>query len=190
MTYPHRLARGVAVAALLCLPISLVAAQGRPISETELFSSQWIANPRISPDGSQIVYVHVTVNSKHDGYETALWMIPSAGGAARQLTSGPRDSSPQWSPDGKLLAFVRSPEKDGKVQPPQIYLLAMEGGEARPLTETPKGASGPVWSPDGHAIAFSSNTLPTDLDKKKDDEEKSDVRVITMAVYRMNGSGY
>jgi len=66
----------------------------------------------------------------------------------------------------------------------------MEGGEARPLTDTPKGASGPVWSPDGHTIAFSSNTLPADLDKKKDNEEKSDVRVITKAVYRMNGAGY
>jgi dipeptidyl aminopeptidase/acylaminoacyl peptidase len=190
MTYPHRLSRRVALSALFCLSISVAVAAGRPISEADLFSFQWIANPRISPDGSHIVYVHVTVNSKHDGYDTALWIIPSGGGAARQLTSGPRDSSPQWSPDGKLLAFARAIEKDGKVQPPQIYLLAMEGGEARPLTETPKGASGPVWSPDGHAIAFSSNTLPADFDKKKDNEEKSDVRVITKAVYRMNGSGY
>jgi dipeptidyl aminopeptidase/acylaminoacyl peptidase len=190
MTYPHRLSRRVALSALFCFSISVAAAAGRPISETDIFSFQWLANPRISPDGSHVVYVHVTVNSKHDGYETALWTIPSGGGAARQLTSGPRDSSPQWSPDGKLLAFTRAIEKDGKVQPPQIYLLAMEGGEARPLTDTPKGASGPVWSPDGRAIAFSSNTLPADFDKKKDNEEKSDVRVITKAVYRMNGAGY
>jgi dipeptidyl aminopeptidase/acylaminoacyl peptidase len=81
-------------------------------------------------------------------------------------------------------------EKDGKTQPPQIYLLAMEGGEARPLTDLPKGASGPVWSPDGHAIAFSSTNLPADFDKKKEGEEKSDVRVITKAVYRNNGEGY
>ncbi len=180
----------MAYSALFCLSISVAAGAGRPISETDIFSFQWLANPQISPDGSRVVYVHVTVNSKHDGYDTALWMIPSGGGTPRQLTGGPRDSSPQWSPDGKLLAFARAIEKDGKVQPPQIYLLAMEGGEARPLTDTPKGASGPVWSPDGHAIAFSSNTLPADFDKKKDNEEKSDVRVITKAVYRMNGAGY
>jgi len=190
MTHPHRLSRRAALSALFCLAMSLPAADRRLISETDIFSFQWIANPRISPDGSQIVYVHVTINSKHDGYETALWIVPSSGGAARQLTSGPRDSSPQWSPDGKMLAFMRAPEKDGKPQPAQIYLLPMEGGEARPLTDIPKGASGPAWSPDGHAIAFSSSTVPADFDKKKDNEEKSDVRVITKAVYRQNGAGY
>jgi dipeptidyl aminopeptidase/acylaminoacyl peptidase len=192
MTNPHTLLRRVAFSAVSCLAISLVAADRRPISETDIFSFQWIANPRISPDGSRVVYVHVTVNSKHDGYDTALWMIPSSGGAARQLTSGPRDSSPQWSPDGRMLAFARATEKDGKPQPAQIYLLVMEGGEARPLTDLPKGASGPIWSLDGRTIAFSSTTIPADFDKdkKKDSEEKSDVRVITKAVYRMNGAGY
>ncbi len=177
---------------LFCLTLPLVAADKRPIAETDIYSFQWIANPRISPDGSRIVYTHVTVNQKHEGYETALWIIPSSGGPARQLTAGPHDSSPQWSPDGKLLAFVRTSEKDGKPQPGQIYLLAMDGGEARPLTDLPKGAAGPLWSPDGHTIAFSSSNVPKDFDKKKDgkDEEKSDVRVITRAVYRMNGSGY
>jgi len=66
----------------------------------------------------------------------------------------------------------------------------MEGGEARPLTDLPKGAGGPVWSPDGHSIAFSSANIPQDFEKKKDGEEKSDVRVITKAVYRANGAGY
>ena len=179
-----------AFAVAFSIAFSITAADRRPITETDLYSFQWIANPRISPDGSRIVYTHVNVNQKHDGYETALWIIPASGGAARQLTSGPRDSSPQWSPDGKLLAFVRASEKDGKTQPGQIYLLAMEGGEARPLTDLPKGASGPQWSPDGRGIAFSSTAVSADLDKKKDGEEKSDVRVVTKAVYRSNGVGY
>ena len=190
MTYPRCRSLRVALPALVCIALPLAAAERRPITETDIYSFQWIANPQISPDGSRIVYVHVNVNAKHDGYETALWIIPTAGGEARQLTSGPRDSSPSWSPDGKMLAFVRAPEKDGKAQPAQIYLLAMEGGEARPLTDLPKGASGPVWSPDGRTVAFSSTTVPGDFDKKKDAEQKSDVRIITKAVYRMNGAGY
>ena len=182
--------RTAAVAALIPFVFSLPAAERRPITETDLNSFLWIAAPRIAPDGSRIVYTRINVNQKHTGYETALWIISSSGGPARQLTAGPHDSSPAWSPDGRLLAFLRASEKDGKPQPAQIYLLVMDGGEARPLTDLPKGAGGPVWSPDGHSIAFSSTTLPKDFDKKKDDEQKSDVRIITRAVYRMNGAGY
>jgi len=175
---------------LLAIALSTSAADRRPISETDLYSFQWVANPRISPDGSRIVYTHVNVNAKHDGYDTALWIISSTGGPARQLTSGPRDTSPAWSPDGKMLAFVRASEQDGKAQPAQIHLLAMDGGEARQLTDLAKGAGAPQWSPDGRTIAFSSTTIAADAEKKKEGEEKSDVRVITRAAYRSNGIGY
>ena len=171
------------------------AAPKRPITETDLYAFRWIAAPQISPDGARIVYTFVTVNSKHDNYETSLWIIPTAGGAARQITSGTHDSSARWSPDGRTVAFLRAPDqkdKDGKPLPAQIFLLSMDGGEARPLTDIPKGASGLAWAPDGHTVAFLSTTLPKDFDKKKDakDEEESDVRVIVKAAYRMNGEGY
>jgi dipeptidyl aminopeptidase/acylaminoacyl peptidase len=136
--------------------------------------------------------VHVSVNAKHDGYDTSLWMIASNGGTPRQLTAGPRDLSPRWSPDGKSIAFLRSAESKEKPAPAQIYLLPMSGGEARALTDVPKGAGAPVWSPDGHFLVFTSVTKDQDVGKKKDDkaEEESDVRVITKAAYRNNGSGY
>jgi dipeptidyl aminopeptidase/acylaminoacyl peptidase len=162
----------------------------RLITDADLYAFQWIADAQISPDGSRVIYTHVKVNAKHDGYETALWLIPAAGGPARQLTSGTQDSGARWSPDGKLIAFNRVAEKDGKPQPPQIYLLSMEGGEARPVTDLPKGAANIEWSPDSRFIAFTSTTLLRDLDKKKPGEEESDVRVIGDAKYRMNGAGY
>ncbi|MBV8818839.1 MAG: S9 family peptidase [Acidobacteriaceae bacterium] len=177
---------------LVTVTLSAFAADGqRFITETDLYSFRWAANPQISPNGSEIVYTHVAVNSKHDNYDTALWIVPAAGGPPRQLTSGPRDASPRWSPDGKLIAFVRSVETPGKPPVAQIYLLPMEGGEARPLTEMPKSAAAPVWSPDGRTIAFTSTAKVKDFEKKKDGApEDSDVRVITKAAYRMNGAGY
>ena len=183
------------LAALAIVSVSVAAAAKRPIAETDLYAFRWIASPQISPNGAKIVYTLVTVNAKHDNYETSLWIVPASGGAARPLTAATRDSSARWSPDGRTLAFLRAPEqkdKDGKPQPAQIYLLSMDGGEARPLTDIPKGAGGLAWAPDGQSIAFLSTTLAKDFDKKKDakDEEESDVRVIVKAAYRMNGEGY
>jgi dipeptidyl aminopeptidase/acylaminoacyl peptidase len=188
------------LAALLTLLVVCAAVPGgqgkRFITEKDLFKFTWIADPQISPDGATVAYVRVTVNEKENRYETSLFTVPSAGGETpRQLTSGIRDTTPRWAPDGKRLAFVRATEKDGKAQPAQIYLLQMDGGEARALTDGARGAGGPVWSPDGKQIAFSVSTADAGATKsdeaKPAAEHKSDVEVVTRAVYRANGNpGY
>ncbi|MGH9939488.1 MAG: DPP IV N-terminal domain-containing protein, partial [Blastocatellia bacterium] len=166
---------------------------------TDLIKFVWIADPRISPDGSRVAFVRAWVNQKADRYDSALWIAPADGGAARQLTAGPRDSASRWSPDGRRLAFIRSAEKEGRPQPPQIYLLTFDGGEAQALTDLPRGAGSPEWSPDGKTIAFTSSEDSSAKDKAmteggevkdKQPERVSDVRVITRATYRFNGPGY
>jgi len=162
-------------------------AQQRAISDSDLFAFRWVASPQISPDGRQSAYVLVTVNGKHDGYETSLWVVGSDGASApRRLTAGPRDGAPRWSPDGSTLAFLRN--KEGR---PQLYVLPLGGGEAQQLTDLPKGASAATWSPDGKTIAFTSTTTPEDLAKKDTTEKpKSDVRIITLAEFRADDEGY
>lgn len=210
MRYPSRPA-SVLLAALLALAVPLPASPAepaattkRPISETDIFGFVWIADPQISPDGRQVAFVRVTVDEKREGYETALWIVPADGSEpARALTRGPRDLSPRWSPDGTRLVFVRSPEKDGKPQPPQLHLLSLVGGEPQVLTDIPQGAGSPVWSPDGRTIAFTASANDQDLaqwawkkEKEKEEgakegeERVSDVRVITRAVFRLDGQGY
>ncbi len=111
--------------------------------------------PDLSPDGAQIAYVLRTNDVAADRTVRNLWQVSVADGAARQLTRGGADSSPQWSPDGTQLAFVRA--QDG---PGQLWRLPMSGGEPEQLTTLPSGAAAPVWSPDGTQIAFSA---PVDL---------------------------
>ncbi|HEX6898272.1 MAG TPA: S9 family peptidase [Thermoanaerobaculia bacterium] len=213
-----RFRRARAAVLFLALLAAPAAAAKRPITETDLFKFIWITDPQISPDGRQVVFTRVTVNEKKDGYDTALWIASTDGGEPpRSFTSGPRDSSPRWSPDGTRIVFSRSAEKDGKRQPAQLFLIPTRGGEAVALTDMPDGAGGPVWSPDGKTIAFGNSAREEDLkkwrearakgkettkeppaeDKKKDEEKageeekrESDVRVITRAVYRFNGGGY
>jgi len=183
-----------------------VLGQKRSITEKDLFNFVWIGDPQVSPDGSRIVFVRVTVNDRKDGYNTSIWTVATATGETRQLTSGIRDSSPRWSPDGKYLCFVRVTEKDGRPDQPQLFMLSMDGGEAFQFTSLARGAGGPQWSPDGKMISFNNGATAEELAKaapqttpspspsptasSKPDEHESDVRVITRAVYRSNGTGY
>lgn len=178
---------------LALLFLAAIAAQGRPITEKDLFKFQWIGDPQISPDGSQVAFVRVTVDEKKDVYATSIWTVATRAGAApRRVTNGPRDTSPRWSRDGRMLAFLRSGEKDGKPAPPQIAILRIDGGEPRMVTSLARAVESMAWSPVSNAIAFTASTKPEDLAEKKksDDEHESDVRVINQAVYRFNGAGY
>lgn len=187
-----RIRLSATILVLLALAGAPRAADRRPITETDLFKFTWIADPQISPDGSMVAFVRVVVDAKKTGYDTSIFVVPASGAEApRALTSGTRDTSPRWSPDGRQLAFVRTIEKDGQPQPAQIYLLRTDGGEARPLTDLPKGAGSPAWSPDGKTIAFASTTVEADFKKAeppKPGEHKSDVQVVTSAIYRANGN--
>jgi dipeptidyl aminopeptidase/acylaminoacyl peptidase len=182
-----------------------VHAQKRNITEKDLFNFTWIADPQVSPDGSRVAFVRVTVNAKKDGYDTAIWTVTTAGAESRQMTAGPRDSTPRWSPDGQYLCFVRAPEKDGRVEPPQLFMMSMQGGEAFQFTSLPRGAGGPQWSPDGKMISFGNSATAEEIAKAAprpspqpsaspspaaSPERESDVRVITRAVYRNNDAGY
>src|SRR6266511_1234264 len=200
---------------LFVTAVATAFAQKRPITEKDLWDFVWIGDPQVSPDGARVAFVRVTVNEKKEGYNTSIWSVPVAGSEApRQLTKGDHDTTPRWSHDGKFLLFLRSTEKDGKPEPPQLAMLPMAGGDSFVFTDLRRGAGSPVWAPDGKNIAFTSDTNAEDLakqEKKKSqqksgssasakatadkppsatDEHESDVRVITRAVYRQDNEGY
>ena len=101
-------------------------------------------------------------------------------GESRQLTSGlTYDSNPVWSPDGKYIAFLSS-----RGEKPHIYLIPVDGGEAKALTSLAQGASGgPVWSPDGKHIAFTAGP-------EKEPPKPEDPYRVTRHVYRFDAMGY
>src|ERR1043166_7997607 len=141
----------------LAAAVQLHAGDKRNITEKDLFDFVWIGDAQVSPDGARVAFVRVTVNEKKEGYNTSIWMVATSGSEApHRLTSGERDSTPRWSPDGKYLVFTRSPEKDGKPEPPQLCMLSMAGGDAFVFTSLPKGAGDPSWAADGRMILLAS----------------------------------
>jgi dipeptidyl aminopeptidase/acylaminoacyl peptidase len=187
------------IATVVCLLLtSVLFAQKRSITEKDIFEFTWIGDTQLSPDGSRAAYVQTTVNAKRDGYDTAIYLLDTGQPMvpARRLTNGPHDVQPRWSPDGTQLAFTRAVEKDGKPQPPQLYVLSLAGGEPVQVSSMEKGVGSPQWAPNGTCIAVLSETpiVPEPKTEKKEggkvEEHKSDVRIITKAAYRNNGTGY
>jgi TolB protein len=125
-----------------------------------------------SPDGERLVYYAASVS------RSLAWVciIGVDGSNLEVLTSEPEgwDVEPVWSPDGRRIA-IRS-HRDGA---PEIYVLDLETGEWRNLTNNPAADLEPEWSPDGNWIAFASNRDNPNFDIFIMRRDGSDVRRLT-----------
>ncbi len=174
-----------------------------PVAD-DLYAIKLAEDPRISPDGAHIAYVHMEMDRDAYEYRRSIWVVPTAGGEPRRYTSGQNDTAPRWSPDGRTLAFVRAPA--GEVKPaneeertrgkgkPQIWVIPADGGEARQLTFLRHGAGAPVWSPDSSTLLFAAETGEPD-DHAVDDAALHDkrlprVRTIDRMAHRLDGHGF
>jgi dipeptidyl aminopeptidase/acylaminoacyl peptidase len=190
------------------------AGERRGMVPEDYYLFQFVSDPQISPDGTQIAFVVATVSDDRRSRESSIWMVPADGSAApRKFTGGTSDRSPRWSPDGTKLAF--SSNRDGRSQ---IYVMSVSGGEAAPIAELEKSASSFEWLPDGAGMILSIRTdSEGEAGEKKEeaeqagdtgsggdsagdpgvtagqeeeDEPEPDVKVITWARYKANGTGY
>jgi dipeptidyl aminopeptidase/acylaminoacyl peptidase len=132
-----------------------------------------VGEAQISPDGKWVAYSVSTPDMDANRSVSNIWIVPTNGGAPLQLTQSGQDSSPVWSPDGKTIAFLSSRSSDS-----QVYLLSMDGGEAKPLTHISTGVDLAKWSPDGKTIALTSGVYPDCKDdacnSKRDAEREKD----------------
>jgi dipeptidyl aminopeptidase/acylaminoacyl peptidase len=143
----------------------------RPPRPSDLYRLRIPTEPRLSPDGRLAVVSLTTTAPRHDGYRTALWLVPTNGDEPRRLTLGPRtDHHPRFSPDGRTLAFLsdrrpiveeepdRPEDRDDREDATQVHLLPLDGGEARRLTDLPRGVSAFEWAPDGRSLVVTSSS--------------------------------
>jgi len=122
-----------------------------PLTPEEIADRLVPSDPRISPDGSRVIFAVSPVGKTGEKWTRSLW-IAGDGLPARQLTAGMADDrDPRWSPDGTRVLFRSDRLKPGSDEY-RLFELSVSLGEALPLGELAGDLSQPAWSPDGRWI--------------------------------------
>ncbi|MFF2841720.1 S9 family peptidase [Paenarthrobacter sp. NPDC057981] len=148
-----------------------------------------VSAPAIHPDGTKAVVSVTRPDFDADSYVGQLWSVPLDNTKyPRRITRGFRDTSPAFSPDGLVLAFLRS-DPGGK---PQVFVVESAGGEPQRITNQAAGVESFVWAPDSHRIAFQARVPERGRYGTIDGvgPGAEDPRYIVANQYIMNGVGY
>ncbi len=187
----------------------------RPARPEDLYRILVPFDPRLSPDGRKVAFTVKATAVGNSAYRHAIWSAPVDGSApARQLTLGAHtDRHPRYSPDGRTLAFLSdrrlyTEEEPDRPRRPrdrddfdQVHLLPLDGGEARRITDLPRGVTEFAWSPDGRTLAVLTSSLgatPAQEARRRRRPPKpkpgetplSDYRYLDRLGYQHNGTGF
>lgn len=158
------------------------------VTPEDLFRITEVADLVFHPYSNRLTFATSRLDREANSYVRALWEADVATGELRQLTRGEGDGSPQWSPDGKWLAFRSS--RGGS---PQLWLLPEGIGEARPVTDLESGVSGFAWAPDSRRLVVVSEVTESSAAERllgeRVESESGDLIVADRLRYRA-GTAY
>ena len=177
--------------------VGVVAAQdapsGAPAPRGLAIEDYWhwenVADPRLSPDGTQIVFTRTWFDAIEDKPKNELWLMGTDGSRQRQLAVG---SDAQWSPDGTRIAYLA----EGAPKGSQVFVVWVATREVTQLTHVTESPSNLQWSHDGRWLACSMQVpekdgFPIEMPKPpKGAKWFEDAKVITRLAYRRDQSGY
>jgi dipeptidyl aminopeptidase/acylaminoacyl peptidase len=185
----HRSALFLLLSVLISRP-----APARSLQLEDYYRIESASATAISPDGRWVVFVRNSIIEAENQRHTEIWMSPSDGSTPPVRLSSPafNASAPQWSPDGKLLAFRSTrtaPGIDG-----DIWFLRMDqaGGEA---FQIPGVGGAPIFSSDNRWIAFTKKTPPQAKQRElsafeKELDQRFKGRMYDWMNIRFDGRGY
>jgi dipeptidyl aminopeptidase/acylaminoacyl peptidase len=166
--------------------------QKRSITAEDLYSFRLIKSAQISPDGKFVAYSLQRVDRKTEKKFYNIWIAPTNDNNPHQFTYGDKaDTNPQWSPDSKHLAFL-SNRKDEKQS--QLYIIPIDGGEARSVTDL-KGSFGRIeWSPICDKILFTFQKKDAEEIERDENKDKEKLGVVSRhydrVFFKYDGVGY
>jgi dipeptidyl aminopeptidase/acylaminoacyl peptidase len=155
------------------------ASGGKPrVTLDEFFNSVEFSRVALSPDGHMVAIATERADWEGERFREDLWLWRDSDGVLIPLTQSGHDSDPQWSPDGKWIAFQSDRDEesdksdkddDDKKGVTHVYLIPVGGGEAFPVTRGAEDAHSFAWSPDSKTLYFATRIPWT---KKQKDEYK------------------
>jgi len=151
----------------------------------EFFNSVSFDAIRISPDGHAIIIAIERPDWDQKFFRMELWLYRDNGttpGSLTQLTQSGHDRHPEWSPDGRWIAFIseRKTPKSSKddsdddskeEETAHLYLISPTGGEAFPVSKGEEEIHAFAWSADSRTLYFSTR-IP--WSKSQKDEYKKE----------------
>jgi dipeptidyl aminopeptidase/acylaminoacyl peptidase len=152
--------------AYIALASALSSAQQVPlITFDEFFNFVSITAVKISPDGDSVLIGTRRADWDNNRFRRDIWIYREGRGAPVLLTNSGRDSSFEWSPDGRWIAFLSdraAPNSNSDAEPAkqkqgtQLYLISLVGGESFPVTFGEESVGEFAWSPDSASLYFST----------------------------------
>ena len=127
------------------------------LESSHLYELAFVSDPQLSSDGRKAAAVVTSIAEQPEGpppYRGRIELFDVKTGDARRLTNGPvADTSPRFSPDARRLAYLSVREVGTK---PQLFVIELDGGEARAVTEHPAGVDLFAWDPSDQSLVYLS----------------------------------
>ncbi|MHA1347374.1 MAG: S9 family peptidase, partial [Candidatus Heimdallarchaeaceae archaeon] len=143
----------------------------KEISIEDLYLLKEIKKVQILP-GKKYLFEEQKLNKKENKYNSAIYLQGDEDTKPKQFTSGQsQDQSMELSPNKESIAFLS--QRGGEKEKPQLYIMAVTGGESIKYTTMPNGVNSFKWSLDGKKVIFSHRvSIEEQSDEDKALEEK------------------
>lgn len=160
------------------------------LKQESYWDIQSISNPVIDPTGGMVIFSKKYIDKQNDSFISDLWVMDSNGSNKRFFVKG---SKPQWSPDGKKIAFIKADSNDIS----QIFIKNIANESETQITNSNSNIKDFAWSKDGKYFSFSSfneykNDWVIDIPGKQKDSEYNwtkEPTIVTTMHWKSDGSG-